>query len=332
MSWLRLDERSATTSPAQPRKLPAGRSAAGLGSLTLGLGTLDAFAFNGADLTPDHRGGVAEIAGLLVGLLVKDPGGRVSVTGHTDLVGGEEVNLDLGRKRAVAVAAALHEAGVPLAALDVTSAGESAPVVATQGREPRNRRVEIRFAGAPIGTGAAGGLRLGVPAPPVTVPRPETFVPGGPGSGTLPPFGAPQKTPGTATPQPGQTPGRVDPGRAEPQARSGSAGDVAKAVAALPAVKKLLDDARARVARDADKLTTGDKVVLGTVGGSMAAAAIAGIASDPAARQGVLDLIDGQEIPVPGLRGVSVVPHTKGGGVGGGVSFDIVKIFGGSGR
>lgn len=284
--------------PERPLGLPRPQKPTfGLGSLSLGLGTLDGFAFNGSELTQDHRKHITEIADQLVSLMGKMPGGRITVTGHTDLVGGEQVNLDLGRQRAVAVAAALAEAGIPRSMIDISSAGERAPVVETEGQEPRNRRVEVRFAGAPIGgEGDGPRLRLG------TDPAPKfDFKPTQP---TLP-------------------------GKPEPQTKAGSPGDIAKAVAALPQVKKLIEDAEAQGKKDLGKLSTPDKVVLGTVSGAIAAGIVAGIASDPAARKGALDFIDGKEIPVPWLRGIAVVPHTKDGGIGGGVKFDIVKIFGG---
>jgi hypothetical protein len=243
------------------------------------------------------------------------PGGRITVTGHTDLVGGEQANLDLGRKRAVAVAAALAEAGVPLSMMDVVSAGESTPAVETEGREPRNRRVEVRFAGGPI--------EPAQPVPPVLDP---TKVIPGPGSPGPPPWW--QKTPTTTTPTPPQQPQQA-PGSTEPTTKEASAGDIAKAVAATPQGKKLIEAAEAQGTKDLGKLTTPDKVVLGTVVGAQAAGVIAGLAAHPAERKEVLDFVDGKEIPVPYLTGISVIPHTKGGAVGGVVSFDIVKIFGG---
>jgi outer membrane protein OmpA-like peptidoglycan-associated protein len=291
------------------------------GSLSLGIGTLDGFAFNGDELTPDHRKQIPRIVDALVTLMGKMPGGRVTVVGHTDLVGGEQANLDLGRKRALSVAAALAVAGIPRAMIDFSSAGASAPVVQSAGKEPRNRRAEIRFAGAPIGEGAQ--LQPPGATPPVPFKPFQPTVPGGPGTGTLPGFGLPGKAP------PQQTPGTLQPGQPEPQTKPGSPGDIAKAVAAVPEVKKLLEDAEARGRKDLGKLSTPDKVVLGTVTGAIAAGAVAGIFSDATARGAALDFVDGKEIPVPGLPGVSVVPHTKGGAIGGGVSFDIIKIFGG---
>jgi len=196
--------------------------------------------------------------------------------------------------------------------MDISSVGESAPVVETHGREPRNRRVEVRFAGGPIDE---GGLTLG---------EPEKQAPIWDWSKIKAPPGIPpwwQKTPGPSPqPTPGSTGGTT---------KGGSAGDVVKAVTALPDVKKLIDDAQSKGEKDLGKLTTTDKVVLGTVVGAQAAGVIAGLASDPAARKEALDFLDGKEIPVPWAPGVHVVPHTKAGAVGGVVTFDIIKIFGG---
>jgi outer membrane protein OmpA-like peptidoglycan-associated protein len=68
------------------------------------------------------------------------------IEGHTDNVGSEDYNVQLGEKRAMAVRNYLAEKGVPLHALNVISYGESQPVAdnsAPQGRA-QNRRVVIR--------------------------------------------------------------------------------------------------------------------------------------------------------------------------------------------
>ncbi|MDQ6851955.1 MAG: DUF4157 domain-containing protein, partial [Actinomycetota bacterium] len=128
------------------QQLPAGpeRPYTPLGSLTLGLGTLDEFAFNGSTLTDQHMAQIPALAGRILSMLAGQGGGRVTVTGNTDLVGGEQSNLALGQRRAREVAVALIAAGVPASSIDTTSAGESAPVVQTEKAEGRNRRVEVR--------------------------------------------------------------------------------------------------------------------------------------------------------------------------------------------
>jgi outer membrane protein OmpA-like peptidoglycan-associated protein len=69
----------------------------------------------------------------------------VSVVGHTDRSGSDQSNVELGLRRANVVQALLVETGVEIAAIDVASHGEAAPLVPTDDGvvEPKNRRVEI---------------------------------------------------------------------------------------------------------------------------------------------------------------------------------------------
>jgi len=68
------------------------------------------------------------------------------IEGHTDNVGLEAQNQKLGMKRALAVRDHLHQAGVPLHAINVISLGESRPVADNSTKEGRaqNRRVVVR--------------------------------------------------------------------------------------------------------------------------------------------------------------------------------------------
>lgn len=72
---------------------------------------------------------------------------RVIVQGHADRSGPEPYNERLSEQRALNVARALIQRGVPERALDVEWFGERRPRVPTPdgAREPRNRRVEIVF-------------------------------------------------------------------------------------------------------------------------------------------------------------------------------------------
>lgn len=69
----------------------------------------------------------------------------VAVIGHTDTLGPAEVNEDLARKRAAAIAEQLRQAGLQNLVLTVESHGERNLLVATPDDidEPRNRRVEV---------------------------------------------------------------------------------------------------------------------------------------------------------------------------------------------
>lgn len=70
------------------------------------------------------------------------------VAGHTDSDGAAEANLDLGLRRAHAVASALVRRGIYQASIYRISFGEAMPVAdnATAAGRARNRRVEFLFA------------------------------------------------------------------------------------------------------------------------------------------------------------------------------------------
>jgi outer membrane protein OmpA-like peptidoglycan-associated protein len=69
----------------------------------------------------------------------------IEIQGHTDNVGGEQYNLQLGEKRADATRRYLSMKGVPLHRMNVISYGESEPVTDNSSREGRsqNRRVVL---------------------------------------------------------------------------------------------------------------------------------------------------------------------------------------------
>jgi OOP family OmpA-OmpF porin len=99
------------------------------------------FEFNKSDLTPDGAKVVQDAAAAY-----KTRGSaKISVTGYTDLVGTQQYNLELSKRRADTVRAALVRAGVPDSAITETWRGKLNPAVPTPDgvREPRNRRVEI---------------------------------------------------------------------------------------------------------------------------------------------------------------------------------------------
>lgn len=73
---------------------------------------------------------------------------RMTVVGHTDLVGSDAYNDGLGLRRARAVVAYLSQRGISRSRLDaVESVGEREPVVNTEDRERRNRRTVTSVAG-----------------------------------------------------------------------------------------------------------------------------------------------------------------------------------------
>lgn len=73
---------------------------------------------------------------------------RFRVFGHTDLVGSEAYNRQLGQRRANAVVAFLSSQGISRSRLEaVTSFGETRPLIVTSDRERRNRRTVTEVTG-----------------------------------------------------------------------------------------------------------------------------------------------------------------------------------------
>lgn len=104
--------------------------------------------------------------------LILESGDDLTITGHADRAGSVGYNWALSLHRATAVQSALVEKGIDPGKIRVRAAGETEPLVATPDgmREPKNRRVEIRFrprtnnlAALPTGdeTTTTAGTRLG---------------------------------------------------------------------------------------------------------------------------------------------------------------------------
>ena len=102
------------------------------------------FAFDSAVLDASARAAVDT----QVAWLRRHPGVRMSVTGHADLVGPESYNYQLGLARARAVVNYMVANGIERNRLDeLVSRGENDPLVPTEQRERRNRRVVTTVAG-----------------------------------------------------------------------------------------------------------------------------------------------------------------------------------------
>jgi len=114
------------------------------------------FAFNRANIDATARKALDGQAKWLR----EHPNVRMTIVGHTDLVGSERYNDRLGLRRARAVIAYLSRRGVSRKRLDaVESQGERNPVVQTDQRERRNRRAMTTVAGFArnyVGTGLDG--------------------------------------------------------------------------------------------------------------------------------------------------------------------------------
>lgn len=95
-----------------------------------------------ADLKPESSKALGEVAKLLG----EHPNWKVYVVGHTDNVGSAASNLDLSKRRAASVTAALvSQFKIAAARLDSFGAGPYCPVSTNTSEEGRtqNRRVEI---------------------------------------------------------------------------------------------------------------------------------------------------------------------------------------------
>lgn len=109
------------------------------------------FAFNSAELTAESMGVLRQQANFIR----QFPEVRFRVYGHTDLVGSDSYNKNLGMRRARAVVAYLSSQGVGSARLEaVVSQGKTQPVIATPGPEERNRRTVTEVTGFVKGNGA----------------------------------------------------------------------------------------------------------------------------------------------------------------------------------
>lgn len=100
------------------------------------------FDFNKADIKPESRPAVEEIAKLLK----QEPDLKLHVVGHTDNAGGFDFNMGLSKRRAEAVVGALiREYGIAANRLTPNGVAYLAPVAANATEEGRakNRRVEL---------------------------------------------------------------------------------------------------------------------------------------------------------------------------------------------
>jgi outer membrane protein OmpA-like peptidoglycan-associated protein len=99
------------------------------------------FRFQSDELTAESR----DLMPQILAVVRERSLSTVVVTGHTDTMGAARANHALGLKRAAAVRNLLVAAGLDASRIEVTSLGETDPLVPTndEAAEPRNRRVDI---------------------------------------------------------------------------------------------------------------------------------------------------------------------------------------------
>ena len=102
------------------------------------------FAFNRADLSPEAM----RILDAQANFIKQFPEVRFKVFGHTDLVGSQGYNYNLGLRRAKAVVNYLVGKGISRSRLEaVVSYGKTRPLIQTNQPEVRNRRTVTEVSG-----------------------------------------------------------------------------------------------------------------------------------------------------------------------------------------
>lgn len=102
------------------------------------------FAFNSAQLDAQSQAILRKQADWIR----QFPEIRFKVYGHTDAVGSNRSNKQLGKRRADAVVRYLSTQGISRSRLEaVVSFGETQPLIVTQGRERKNRRTVTEVSG-----------------------------------------------------------------------------------------------------------------------------------------------------------------------------------------
>jgi outer membrane protein OmpA-like peptidoglycan-associated protein len=101
------------------------------------------FGFNNSSVPDDAA---AALDDLIRKVKALDKAVYIEIEGHTDNMGGEQYNYELGQQRADAVRDYMSQAGIPLHAMNTISRGEANPVADNGDLEGRtkNRRVVIR--------------------------------------------------------------------------------------------------------------------------------------------------------------------------------------------
>jgi Outer membrane protein and related peptidoglycan-associated (lipo)proteins len=92
-----------------------------------------------AEVTPEGRSVIAAAAGQSRGCIVE----RVSVVGLSDATGNAAANLELSKRRAQSVTAALVSAQLPAAEFRVSAAGQEGAVTADGRTAPLRRRADV---------------------------------------------------------------------------------------------------------------------------------------------------------------------------------------------
>jgi outer membrane protein OmpA-like peptidoglycan-associated protein len=136
----------------------------------IGSVALDDFVTAKANLSASNQAKLSRTGETIKTLLKRYPASAIRVIGHTDAVGQENDNQELGQSRADSVQAALVQMGIPVEAIHTESHGANDLLVRTNKAESRNRRVQVYFEPSQLGRRVMTGT--------LTAPQPGL----GPGS------------------------------------------------------------------------------------------------------------------------------------------------------
>lgn len=139
----RIQSTSRTAQEALDRAMAAGKLAQGkLLYETVLTDDEVKFGFNKKELSPEARTALDHFA---TDLKARNENVYIEIQGHTDQVGRDEYNEQLGQARADAARFYLAKQGIPLHRMSSISYGETAPVADNETREGRaqNRRVVL---------------------------------------------------------------------------------------------------------------------------------------------------------------------------------------------
>jgi outer membrane protein OmpA-like peptidoglycan-associated protein len=100
------------------------------------------FAFDSARVLPES---LAHLDAVAKGIRLAGPNAKIVIEGHTDAAGPAQYNLNLSRKRAMAVKVYLVlQHGIPAENLRPVGLGKEAPLNEANPFAPENRRVQFR--------------------------------------------------------------------------------------------------------------------------------------------------------------------------------------------
>jgi hypothetical protein len=172
---------------------------------------------------------------------------------------------------------------------------------------------------------ALGGVNYAARGLP-KVPTPAQAAAGVPGAPGLMPALDPKSVPLVPQPEP-----LVPRGEGPDKPHAGELGDIAEAIASIPAIdtglSTLKADAKAKATADWGKLKPGEKAAVVTTVVSIAIGTLGGAATDPAARSFLISQLNGKILPVPKVPWLNVEVNTEGGNLMVGLHVDVGRLL-----